>query len=96
MTINYLFWSLCRHRCLKGAFELLFRLFWDTYLEQSGDKEVTSTAAPFFAFRALVIASPLWYPDLPMDVRRWLFQFMENVLHASSFDPVRVNEYCGL
>jgi hypothetical protein len=56
---------------------------------------VTAAAAPFFAFRALVIASPVWYPKLPMDVRRRLFQFMENVLEASRFDPARVNAYCG-
>jgi hypothetical protein len=96
MTINYLFWSLCCHRRLKGSFEVLFRLFWDRYLEQSGDTDLTAAAAPFFAFRGLVIGSPAWYPKLPMDVRRRLFQFVENVLNASRFDPSRVNEYCGL
>ena len=96
MTINYLFLSLCRRRRLEGHFEVLFRLFWDTYLEQSGDKDVTAAAAPFFAFRGLVIASPVWYPKLPMEVRRLLFQFMENVLEVPRFDPARVNEYCGL
>jgi hypothetical protein len=44
----------------------------------------------------LVIASPVWYPKLPMEVRRRLFQFMEHVLDAPRFDPDRVNEYCGL
>jgi aminoglycoside phosphotransferase family enzyme len=96
MVINYLLLSLCRWRRLHGPFELLFRLFWDTYLEQSGDEEVMAVAAPFFAFRGLVIASPVWYPKLPMEVRRCLFRFMENVLDASRFDPARVNEYCGL
>jgi aminoglycoside phosphotransferase (APT) family kinase protein len=96
MTINYLFLSLCRRRRLEGAFEVLFRLLWDTYLEQSGDDEITAAAAPFFAFRGLVIASPVWYPKLPMEVRRRLFQFMENVLDAPRFDPGRVNEYCGV
>ena len=96
MTINYVFWSLCRHRRLAGAFEVLFRLFWDTYLEESGDNDLTAAAAPFFAFRGLVIASPVWYPKLPMDVRRSLFRFMENVLHDSRFHPSRVNEYCEL
>ncbi len=96
MAINYLFWSLCRHGRLEGAFEVLFQMFWDTYLEQSGDKDLTAAAAPFFAFRGLVIASPVWYPKLPMDVRRSLFCFMENVLHDSRFDAARVNEYCGL
>ena len=96
MAINYLFLSLCRWRRLQGPFEVLFRLFWDTYLEESGDKEVTAAAAPFFAFRGLVIASPVWYPKIPMEVRRRLFQFMKNVLAERRFDPGRVNEYCAL
>ena len=96
MTTNYLFFSLCRWRRLQGSFEMLFRLFWDTYLEKSGDKNVTKAAAPFFAFRGLVVASPIWYPKLPMDVRRRMFQFMEHVLDEPRFDPAQVNEYCGL
>lgn len=96
MTINYLLLSLCRHRRLEGHFEVLFRLFWDTYLEHTRDTEMTAAAAPFFAFRGLVIASPVWYPKLPMEVRRSLFRFMESVLAAPRFDPARVNEYCGL
>ena len=96
MSINYLFFSLCRSRRLQGTFEVLFRLFWDTYLEQSRDQEVTATVAPFFAFRGLVIASPVWYPKLPIQVRRCMFRFVENVLDASRFDPALANKYCGL
>jgi hypothetical protein len=88
--------SLCRSRRLQGTFEVLFRLFWDTYLEQSRDQEVTATVAPFFAFRGLVIASPVWYPKLPIQVRRCMFRFVENVLDASRFDPALANKYCGL
>jgi hypothetical protein len=44
----------------------------------------------------LVIASPVWYPKLPMQVRRCIFRFVENVLDAPRFDPARANEYCGL
>jgi hypothetical protein len=94
MTINYLLNSLISRGRLQGPFETLFRLFWDQYLEVSGDKEVAETAAPFFAFRGLVVASPLWYPNLSMDVRRSLFRFIENVLDVPRFEPDRVNEYC--
>ncbi|MBH0199594.1 MAG: phosphotransferase [Nitrospira sp.] len=94
MTINYLLCSLIRWGKLRGPFEVLFRLFWDTYIEASGDKGVTGTAAPFFAFRGLVVASPVWYPNLTIDVRRSLFRFIENVLDVPRFDPDRVNEYC--
>ena len=94
MTINYLLNSLIRWGKLHGSFEVLFRLFWETYVEASGDKEVTETAAPFFAFRGLVVASPLWYPNLSIETRRCLFRFIENVLDVPRFEPERVNEYC--
>ena len=96
MTINYLLNSLISRGKLQGPFEVLFRLFWEAYMEASGDKEVTETAAPFFAFRGLVVASPLWYPNLSIDIRRRLFRFIENVLDVPRFEPNRVNEYCGL
>lgn len=96
MTINYLFDSLISRGKLQGPFEVLFRLFWDTYMEASGDNEVTETAAPFFAFRGLVLASPLWYPNLSIDIRRKLFRFIEHVLDVPRFEPERVNEYCGV
>ena len=94
MSINYLMLSLCRSRKLEGPLELVFRSFWDTYCEASGDQAVTETAAPFFAFRGLVLASPIWYPTLPTEVRKMIFRFVENVLDSPRFDPSRVNEYC--
>jgi len=94
MTINYLFFSLRRWGRLRGPFEVLFREFWDRYISDSKDVGVMETAAPFFAFRGLVIASPLWYPDLSLQVRRTIFRFIENVLEAERFDPGEVNRYC--
>jgi len=94
MTVNYLFFSLCRWGTLQGPLEVLFRLFWETYMEASQDQAVTESAAPFFAFRGLVLASPVWYPKLPVEVRRTIFRFIEHVLDAPQFDPSRVNEYC--
>jgi len=95
MTINYLFFSLRRWGRLRGPFEVLFREFWDRYLTGSGDQVVTETAAPFFAFRGLVIASPLWYPNLTIGVRRTIFRFIQNVLAAERFEPADVNRYCA-
>jgi hypothetical protein len=95
MTINYLFFSLRRWGRLQGPFEVLFREFWDHYLAASGDREVVETAAPFFAFRGLVVASPLWYPNLTVNVRHAIFLFIQNVLAEERFDPAEVNRYCG-
>lgn len=93
MTINYLFCSLQRWGELRGPFETLFRGFWERYLAESRDHGVLETAAPFFAFRGLVIASPVWYPNLTTEVRRAIFRFIENVLAGERFDPAEANRY---
>ena len=95
LTMNYLFFSLQKSGRLEGDFEMLFHRFWSRYLEKSGDKELLKVAAPFFAFRGLVMASPLWYPNLDEGVRRKLFTFIGSVLNAPAFDPEEINEYCG-
>jgi hypothetical protein len=95
LTLNYLFFSLQRAGRLEGDFERLFRGFWARYLERSGDPEMLEVAAPFFAFRALVMANPLWYPVLDEGIRRKVLAFALNALAAPRFDPARANEYCG-
>ncbi len=96
LTGNYLFCSLQQSGRLAGSFETLFRRFWDRYLEKTGDREMLAVAAPFYAFRCLVMASPLWYPTLDEEVRKKLFSFIGEVLDAKAFDPGRVNDYCGV
>jgi hypothetical protein len=95
LTMNYIFFSLQRSERLDGGFETLFRRFWERYLDKSGDREMLKVAAPFFAFRGLVMASPVWYPSLTETVRRRLLAFILAVLEAQSFDPRLVNMYCG-
>jgi len=95
LTLNYLFFSLQRSGRLEGDLERLFGGFWARYLERSGDAEILEVAAPFFAFRALVMANPLWYPVLEDGVRRKVLDFALNVLAAPRFDPARANAYCG-
>jgi len=95
ITMNYLFFSLQRSGRLEGNFESLFQRFWDRYLSASGDQEMLEVAAPFFAFRGLVMAHPVWYPDLPADVRKKLFNFIQVVLKERVFNAREVNHYCG-
>jgi len=95
LTLNYVFFSLQRSERLEGAFEKLFLRFWERYLEATGDREMLQVAAPFFAFRGLVMASPVWYPALADTVRRKLLAFIRAVLESETFDPKQVNAYCG-
>ena len=93
--MNYLFFSLQRSARLDGNFECLFRRFWERYLGKSNDKEMLQVAAPFFAFRGVVMAHPVWYPDLAAEVRRKLLNFIQAVLNEEQFNPDEVNNYCG-
>ncbi|HUA86369.1 MAG TPA: phosphotransferase [Bryobacteraceae bacterium] len=95
ITLNYVFYSLQRSGRLERGFEKMFLRFWDRYLEKTGDDEILRVAAPFLAFRGLVMASPLWYPALADPVRRKLFALVTAVLESDAFDPRRVNDYCG-
>lgn len=95
LTMNYIFFSLQRGERLEGGFEKLFLRFWGRYLHETGDQEMLRVAPPFFAFRALVMASPVWYPRLGDGVRAKLLTFMLRVLDEEVFDPEQVNRYCG-
>jgi hypothetical protein len=96
LTLNYVFFSLQHRERLEEGFETLFRRFWERYLEKTGDSEILRVVAPFLAFRALVMASPVWYPSLPDGVRSKLLTFIVSVLDEEVFDPARVNKYCGV
>jgi len=93
MTINYIFYSLQKYGELAGVFDRLFRLFWENYLRKTEDWEILEVVQPFYAWRGLVVASPIWYPNLSLDVRRKLLNFVRNVLHYEKFDLDAVNSY---
>jgi hypothetical protein len=93
LTINYIFYSLQTFGELLGPFETLWDLFWKNYLDRTGDEEILTVVQPFFAWRGLVIASPVWYPNLPLDVRKKLFNFIERMLKTEKFDITNVNSY---
>jgi hypothetical protein len=94
LAINFFFFSLQRSHKLEGDLEQLWMRFWERYLERSGDGDVLEVAAPFLAFRGLVMANPLWYPALDERVRRKLLNFVLNVLQEERFDFTRANAYC--
>jgi len=93
MSINYIFYSLQAHGRLEGHFEKLFMNFWENYIDKTKDYEVFEVIQPFFAWRGLVIASPIWYPNLPEDVRIKIFNFINKVLSIERFDLEKVNSY---
>ena len=95
LSMNYVFFSLRHCGKLEGCWQELFLRFWRRYLERTGDHEILQVAAPFFVFRCLVMAHPVWYPSLPAGVREKLIAFSLAMLDCDAFDPEQVNAYCG-
>lgn len=93
MSINYIFYSLQRSGKFGGPFKKLYETFIETYLDKTGDEEILSVVQPYYAWRGLVIASPVWYPHLDDAVRRKVFNFIDSVLATDVFDIEKVNEY---
>ena len=93
LSLNYIFYSLRKYGRLEGEYKQLYDRFMESYLEQSGDFDILKYLQPFYVFRALVVASPLWYPGLTPDVRIKLFNFIDNVIAAEEFDYKDINQY---
>jgi hypothetical protein len=87
LSVNFPFLALASGK--PGAWKALGPLwhrFWERYLALSGDREVLSVAPPFFAWRALVVASPRFYPRLPPGARAALLEMAEAALEAGRLD----------
>ena len=94
LAMNYIFWSLAKHGKLAGDFEKLFNRFFDTYFEKTGDREMLEVIQPYFAFRAIVVANPTFYPDSwfeerganALETRKKLFDFAIKILDLKEVD----------
>jgi hypothetical protein len=95
LTINYIFFSIKHHGSVKGSYFEGLRMFFEKYVSLTGDEELYSVVAPFFAFRGAVVANPVFYPDLTLDQRKLIFKFVNNVLDDDKFRLEKVNDYLG-
>jgi hypothetical protein len=95
LAINYIFFSVKHHGEVRGAYLEGLRFFFGEYVRRTGDEEICGVVAPFFAFRAVVVANPVFYPELTGDARRKIFNFTRNLLRSETFDIEKVNRYLG-
>lgn len=93
LSINYLFFSLQRNGALAAPFTILHQRFWERYFELRPDEELLEVVQPWFAWRALVLASPIWYPNLREETRRYLLAFARRVLAGERYEWRDVNQY---
>lgn len=93
LAINYIFFSLKNRGDVRGAYLEGLKRFFEDYIRASGDGEITEVVAPFFAFRAAVVANPVFYPELSSEARQKILRFADSVLSNDVFSVDRVNEY---
>jgi aminoglycoside phosphotransferase (APT) family kinase protein len=86
LSVNYVFLGLQAPAAWPRGFGPLWRAFWATYLEGAGRMALES-AAPFLAWRALVLGCPRFYPGLAGPARDSLLGFAERALQAPELDP---------
>jgi hypothetical protein len=92
LTINYLFFALEHEGAWQAGFRPLWQRFFQRYLGATRDEELGSIVAPFFAWRALVLACPTWYPKLRVETRERLLGFVESLLEGRIFAPELADE----
>ena len=93
ITLNYVFESLQATGQLTGVFADLYHRFWDRYLAATGDREMLEIAGLFVAFRGLVMASPVWYPQIDEGVRRQMMTLVHASLDRENFEPGETQAY---
>lgn len=85
LAVNHLFFALEGHGRFEGSLREVWDLFWRRYLEASGDEELPAVIGPFLAWRLLVVAHPLWYPQQASNTRSTLLGMAESVLESERF-----------
>jgi hypothetical protein len=91
MAINYVFFALGHPRGWSALGPLWHR-FWTGYLDSSGDHALLSVCAPWLAWRALVVSSPVFYPALPGPARDRVLTLAERALDAERFELAWADE----
>ncbi len=95
LTVNYIFFSIWHFASVKGSYLEGLKMFFEKYVSLTGDDELCSVVAPFYAFRGAVVANPVFYPDLTPVKRKLIFRFVNNVLDDDRFRIEKVNDYLG-
>jgi hypothetical protein len=83
MSVNYILFALDLPNAWRGLGPL-WRAWWQRYRD---DADLLAAAPPFFAWRALVVCNPRFYPHLSDAGRDRLLGLVERFLDAHRLDP---------
>ena len=92
MIVNYILFALDVEGAWKRGLRALWHRFWTRYLYARPDPHLFDVAPPWFAWRALVVCNPHFYPKMSERARDSLLRFAEQMLDAGRMDPWCVDE----
>jgi len=92
LAINFVLFALDAPAAWRHGLGVLWRHLWSRYLAERPDDELLAVAPPFFAWRALVVANPAFYPRMTGEARDKLLGFAEDVLDERALDPTWAEE----
>lgn len=89
LAVNYVLFALDiadARAAWNRAFGPLWSRLWSSYLALRPDPDLLAVAPPFFAWRALVVCNPRFYPHLSPRARDALLSLAETSLDAGHLD----------
>ncbi|HUJ59028.1 MAG TPA: phosphotransferase [Kofleriaceae bacterium] len=87
LAINFVLFAIDARPTWRDALGVLWRRWWGRARELRPDPELLDVAPPFFAWRALVVCNPRFYPALSSRGRDALLGLAEQVLDSEHLDP---------
>lgn len=92
LAINFVLFALDAPGAWHRGLGVLWRQLWPRYLAARPDDDLLAVAPPFLAWRALVVANPVFYPGMTAAARDKLLGFAEDVLDEHALDPAWAEE----
>jgi hypothetical protein len=92
LAVNFVLFALDAEDSWHLGLGVLWRHLWRRYLAERRDEELLAVAPPFFAWRALVVANPAFYPRMTGGARDKLLGFAERLLDEQALDPAWAEE----
>jgi hypothetical protein len=86
MAVNFVLFAAETPHSWRDGLGRLWHRFWSTYFAARSDHDLLAVAPPFFAWRALVVCNPRFYPRLSERARDQLLGLATRALDAGRLD----------
>ncbi len=86
LAVNFVLFALEHPTSWERGLGVLWHRLWQTYCGARPDPELLAVAPPYFAWRALVVCNPRFYPDLDARARDAMLGLATRMLDTARLD----------